>query len=153
MASYHFSFLISAPNVEWDAATEAFGEAGCGDAIFRLSGNAYELEFYREAPSLRVAVLSAIENVKSANVGVEILCMRKPLPKGAKKMRVPKRLYVLIVNGPMGRHLVDALGEVDDPATIAPWTSLAAADEEARECRGPETSVQMLTYELKEAVN
>ena len=74
---YNFSLLITEPTVDWDIASNAFYRAGCADAIFRVSvrasGNKYILEFDREAESLSAAVLSAIENVKSANVGAKVL--------------------------------------------------------------------------------
>jgi predicted DNA-binding transcriptional regulator AlpA len=73
MASYNFSLLISAPEVDWETASNAFYEAGCDDALFRASGGAYELEFDRDAASLKEAVLSAIRNVKSANTGARVL--------------------------------------------------------------------------------
>jgi hypothetical protein len=53
--------------------TDALFEAGCDDATLSIRrGRAY-LEFTREAPSLREAILSAIRDVSRANIGASVL--------------------------------------------------------------------------------
>lgn len=73
MPTYNFTLMISRPEVDEDTATDRLYEAGCDDALFSVSGGSYELEFDREAPCLKEAVLSAIRDVKSANTGSCVL--------------------------------------------------------------------------------
>ena len=52
---------------------DALFEAGCDDATPSLRFGRVYLTFTREAPSLREAILSAIRDVKRANIGASVL--------------------------------------------------------------------------------
>ena len=73
MDTHNFSLLITAPTVDEETAADRLYENGCDDALFSVSGGVYEVEFDREAPSLRQAVLSAISNVNGAGIGSRVV--------------------------------------------------------------------------------
>jgi hypothetical protein len=52
---------------------DALFEAGCDDATPSLQYGKVNLAFTRTAPSLKDAILSAIENVRSAGIGADVL--------------------------------------------------------------------------------
>jgi len=52
---------------------DAFFEAGCDDATLSMRCGRPFLTFTRTAPSLKDAILSAIRDVKKANIGAEVL--------------------------------------------------------------------------------
>ena len=68
--TYEFDLLISA-NELTDELGEAVFEAGCDDATPWSDGGVVGLSFDREAGTFLDAVVSAIENVRSADIGVE----------------------------------------------------------------------------------
>ena len=73
MPTYNFSLLISRPTVDEDTAADKLYGGGCDDALFTVSGGVYEVEFDREAPSLKEAVQSAIQAIKQSGIGSHVL--------------------------------------------------------------------------------
>jgi hypothetical protein len=51
---------------------DALFEAGCDDSHVSLSENVLRIAFDRDAPSFRIALLSAIADVERAGVGLEL---------------------------------------------------------------------------------
>lgn len=70
-----FSFrLVFSDATEIDRELEdALFEAGCDDALLGLCEGVLFLIFDREAPSYRVALISAIMDVERAGVGLELV--------------------------------------------------------------------------------
>ena len=73
MRTYNFCLLISPPTVDEETAADRLYASGCGDAMFSVSGGIYEVEFDREAATLKDAVTSAMRDVKVANIGARVL--------------------------------------------------------------------------------
>jgi hypothetical protein len=67
-----FTLILEGVEVTDDVA-DALYEAGCDDALFGSSDGVVFLDFNREAPSLREAVLSAIADVEKAGVGAKVI--------------------------------------------------------------------------------
>ena len=70
---YHFVLVLSGISSLNDKIEDALFEAGCDDALLILRDNVPYLEFDRLATNLEEAIYSAIQNVKSANLGVTVL--------------------------------------------------------------------------------
>lgn len=51
---------------------DALFEAGCDDSLVSLRDGALRIAFDREAPSFRIALLSAIADVKRSGFGLEL---------------------------------------------------------------------------------
>jgi hypothetical protein len=73
MPTYNFTLLISPPTVDEETTADKLYGGGCDDALFSVSGCLYEVEFDREAASLKDAVLSAIRDVKQTGIGSQVL--------------------------------------------------------------------------------
>lgn len=73
MSSYSFSLVITPPNVDEEVVVNKLFEGGCDDGTFSVSGGLYEIEFDREAESLRDAVTSAISDVNKAGIGSRVV--------------------------------------------------------------------------------
>ena len=73
MDTYNFSLVITRPVVDEETAADALYGGRCDDALFCVSGGVYEVEFDREAPTFREAVLSAISDVNGAGIGSRVV--------------------------------------------------------------------------------
>ncbi len=76
MNGYEFTLTFSLPEAEGDPEQylDALYEAGCDDALVGTGQkDSIALDFVREAESATVAVESAIENVKTAIPGAELI--------------------------------------------------------------------------------
>ena len=76
MSEYQFTLTFSLPNCEENAEQflDALYEAGCDDALVGTGqSGSIALEFVREADSATAAINSAIQNVKAAIPGAELL--------------------------------------------------------------------------------
>lgn len=73
MSTHNFTLILSAPSVDDETAADALYGKGCDDGSFAVSGGVYEIEFDREAPSLRKAITSAIRDVHAAGIGSRVL--------------------------------------------------------------------------------
>ena len=126
-----------------DEQLDALFEAGCGDAAFSLERDGTVLGFFdREAETQEDAVLSAIYDVESADIGARVLRVTKDddwltASEIAKRVGRTRQSIGLLVRGdrgsggfpaPVARHGspnplwswadVEAWFEVYDPATI-----------------------------------
>jgi len=70
---YHFVLVLSGISSLNDKIEDALFEAGCDDALLIFRDNVPYLEFDRLATNLDEAIYSAIQNVKSANIGATVL--------------------------------------------------------------------------------
>lgn len=70
---YDFALIVGGVPDLTDAVADALFEAGCDDATITVRHGRLYMEFGRVAPSLKDAILSAIQNVQRAKVGAEIL--------------------------------------------------------------------------------
>ena len=130
MRTYNFSLLISQPTVDEEAAADKLYGGGCDDALFSVSGGVYEVEFDREAASLKDAVLSAIRDVKNAEIGAHVmrvvpddLVSANAIAERSGKTRQAVRLWILGERGqgfPAPRAMVGK-SPVWSWATIAEW--------------------------------
>ncbi|WP_202305110.1 helix-turn-helix transcriptional regulator [Dryocola clanedunensis] len=72
MEFYNFTLTVSGINLDTEGHEDALFEAGCGDAMIGYYGKAIYLEFDREAPSLQVAIATAIRDIESAGMGARV---------------------------------------------------------------------------------
>jgi hypothetical protein len=69
---YEFTLILSGVPELTREVLDAFYEAGCDDALIGMRDGVAYAEFCREADSFRGAVLSAIRDVESADVGAKV---------------------------------------------------------------------------------
>ncbi|MEE8368962.1 MAG: DNA-binding protein [Thermoanaerobaculia bacterium] len=72
MTTHQFTLIVEGPDLQTDASADALYDEGCDDALVgRLDGVQF-LDFDREAPTLREAVLSAVDDAERVE-GVEVV--------------------------------------------------------------------------------
>lgn len=71
--TYSFTLYLRGPDVLTDENMDALYEAGCGDAAFGERDGAQYAAFDRDAKTFRTALKSAIKDLKSAIVGLEVV--------------------------------------------------------------------------------
>lgn len=69
---YQFTLSLKNVNEQTEHLEDSLYEAGCDDALINYRDGAVYLEFDREASSLEEAVISAIMNVKSAAIDIDV---------------------------------------------------------------------------------
>lgn len=102
---YSFVLVLDGPEEPGPEAQDALYEAGCDDAILVRQNGATLLDFDREAPSLREAVVSAIRDVERAGfhvVRVELgdLVSASEIAQRLHRSRECIRLYARGDRGP-----------------------------------------------------
>lgn len=73
MKTHRFTLILSGVSELTPELADAVCEATKGDIEFNMRNGVAFLEFGRAAPSLREAILSAIRDVESANIGVRVV--------------------------------------------------------------------------------
>jgi hypothetical protein len=70
---HDFALIIAGVPEFTERVENALFEAGCDDATFSIQYGQLHAEFSREAESLKEAILSAIADVRKADIGAEVL--------------------------------------------------------------------------------
>jgi hypothetical protein len=70
---YDFALVLTGITDLTPEAENALFEAGCDDATLSVRFGRVFVTFSRTASSLKAAILSAIRDVKTANVGADVL--------------------------------------------------------------------------------
>lgn len=73
LKEYNFTLVMSGIHEETQGLEDALFDAGCDDALLYFKNGVTYLEFDRESGSLEGAVLSAIHDVESTNIGAEVI--------------------------------------------------------------------------------
>ena len=69
---HDFALILSGIGELNEKVEDALFEAGCSDATLSIQYGYIYMEFSRLAPSLKAAVLSAIRDVRTADIGAEV---------------------------------------------------------------------------------
>jgi hypothetical protein len=69
-ATHEFTLILSGVSESTEEMANALFEAGCDDALFGSRDGVVFLDFGRDAPSFRDAVLSALRDVRAAGYAV-----------------------------------------------------------------------------------
>jgi hypothetical protein len=103
---HEFTLILTGVDGRDDEVYDALFEAGCDDAVFSYRQSMYRLNFGREAPSLRDAIISAIKDVHKNTLGVGVrrvdscnLVMQSEI---ARKLGISRSMVSLHVAGKRG---------------------------------------------------
>ncbi|MCI0461189.1 MAG: hypothetical protein L0Z62_29935 [Gemmataceae bacterium] len=106
---HDFTLVLTGITELTPEAEDALFEAGCDDATISVRSGRVFVTFSRTAPSLKEAVLSAIRDVRKANIGADVLrvdlCNLVTQADIARKIGRSRQLvhqYVTGVRGPGG---------------------------------------------------
>ncbi|WP_145590048.1 DNA-binding protein [Yersinia aleksiciae] len=75
MQFYHFSLMLAGVTAETAGLKDSLFSHGCDDALICFYGKSVYLEFDRQSGSISHAVLSAINNIESANLGATVIAV------------------------------------------------------------------------------
>jgi len=70
---FDFALILSGPTDITSEVEDGLFEAGCDDATLSLQYGVLYLEFSRSAVCLKAAILSAIEDVRKAGIGADVV--------------------------------------------------------------------------------
>lgn len=70
---FDFALILSGPTDLTSEVEDGLFEAGCDDATLSLQYGVLYLEFSRSADSLKEAILSAIQDVRKAGIGADVV--------------------------------------------------------------------------------
>ncbi|MCL2640127.1 MAG: hypothetical protein FWD53_04720 [Phycisphaerales bacterium] len=103
---YDFALIIGGVKELTDEITDALFEAGCDDATASIQYGQLYLEFSRAATSLEKAILSAIRDVRKADIGAEVLrvdeCNLVTPSEIARRIGRSRQLVFQYINGQRG---------------------------------------------------
>lgn len=103
---YDFSLVLTGANELTTEVEDAIFEAGCDDATLSVAYGRLWMEFSRTAPSLKDAILSAIRDVRKANIGADVLqideCNLVTQSEIARRIGRTRQLVHQFINGQRG---------------------------------------------------
>ena len=103
---FDFALIIGGINELTPAVEDSLFEAGCDDATLSVRYGLIYAEFTRAAESLKDAILTAIRDVRQANVGAEVLrvdeCNLVTPSEIARRINRTRQLVFQYINGQRG---------------------------------------------------
>lgn len=103
---YDFALIADGVNDLTPAVEDALFEAGCDDATVSLQYGRLYIEFSRSATSLKDAILSAIHDVRKADIGAKVLrvddCDLVTPSEIARRIGRSRQLVFQYINGQRG---------------------------------------------------
>jgi transcriptional regulator with XRE-family HTH domain len=142
---YDFVLVLSGiPEITGDVEDALF-EAGCDDATLGTRGGTVYLSFTREAPSFISAVTSAIQDVRKAGIGADVLrideCSLVTQADIARKLGVSRQMVHQYLTGERGPgDFPSPICHITEKAPLWYWCEVAVwlsknglIDEEQRE--------------------
>lgn len=101
--SHHFVLVLSGVTDETPKLEDALFESGCSDALIHYRNGTTYLEFDRTADNLEEAIISAIQNVESANIGAKVSSVGPDhfvnMSDIAKRSHLTRQSIFLIIKG------------------------------------------------------
>jgi transcriptional regulator with XRE-family HTH domain len=105
-AEHDFALVIDGVDDLSETVMDALFEAGCDDATFTIRHGRLYGEFSRSARSLKDAILSAIKDVRQANVGAVVLrvdnCELVTQAEIARRIGRSRQMILQYINGNRG---------------------------------------------------
>ena len=78
---HEFTLILDGISELAPSVVDALFEAGCDDATVSKQNGLVSMDFDRVAPTMADAIVSAIQDVKKANVGAEVLRVEQGQPR------------------------------------------------------------------------
>jgi hypothetical protein len=109
LAEYDFALVLSHVDDATTKGADALYAAGCDDATVSVRSGRVYVTFSRKAASMKDAILSAIKNVRSANIGADVLRIdecnlvtQAEIARKSGRSRQVINQYILGLRGPGG---------------------------------------------------
>ncbi len=72
-ADHDFTLILDGISELNREVVDALFEAGCDDGTLSRSAGIVSMDFTRSAPSMKAAIVSAIQDVRKANIGARVV--------------------------------------------------------------------------------
>lgn len=129
-SEHDFTLVLTGITELTDKVQDALFEAGCDDATLSARSGRCFLTFSRIAPSMKDAILSAIDNVRKAGIGADVLrvdyCNLVTQSDIARKIGKSRQLihqYIVGLRGPGG--FPPPACEITDGGELWLWCEVA----------------------------
>lgn len=130
-SEHDFTLVLTGIDELTQKVLDAFFEAGCDDATFASRCGRIVATFSRSAPSLKDAILSAIQCIRKADVGADVLrvdhCSLITQADIARKIGRSRQLvhqYMTGTRGPGG--FPPPVSEISDGTWLWSWSEVAS---------------------------
>lgn len=127
---HEFGLVLSGISGLTPEIFDALFEAGCDDATPSIRSGRVFLKFARQAPSLKDAILSAIRDVRKANIGSHVmrvdetdLVTQADIARRIDRSRQLVNQYISAERGPGG--FPPPAGELNDKRPLWSWYEVA----------------------------
>ena len=130
LTEYDFALVLSHIDDATTTGADALFAAGCDDATVSVRSGRVYVTFSRKAASMKDAILSAIQDVRKANIGAEVLriddCNLVTQAEIARKIGRSRQLvnqYYMGIRGPGG--FPPPVCHIDDDSPLWYWCEVA----------------------------
>lgn len=127
---YEFTLVLTGIEELSEVVVDALYEAGCDDATLAARCGRIVVTFSRKALSLKDAIISAIQSVRKANIGADVLrvdsCNLVTQADIARRIGRTRQLvhqYIMGKRGPGG--FPPPVAEIADGTWVWPWSEVA----------------------------
>lgn len=129
MKSHEFSLVLKSVHEETASLEDSIFECGCDDALIHFRNGGVYLEFNREAVTLEEAVISAIKNVKSASLIIEVASVSPANwvseAEIAKRANVSRQLVSLWIKGQRRKYFPSPAIKISEKSFLWDWSQVA----------------------------
>lgn len=126
-----YSFTLVLKNVDEDTLNleDSLYEAGCDDAIVNYRNGAVYLEFDRDSTSIEEAVMTAIKDIRSASIEIEVASVSPSNfvteSEMAKRLGVSRQTVSLWIKGKRRREFPHPIMGLSEKSPLWDWSAVA----------------------------
>lgn len=128
MTAFEFTLALKNANEKTLHLEDSLYESGCDDALIQFRNGAVYLEFSREASSLEEAVISAIKDVRSASVDMDVASVQPgnlvTESEMAKRLNVSRQVVSLWIKGERRKHFPPPLMRISEKSWLWDWSQV-----------------------------
>lgn len=128
MKPYEFTLALKNVNEETLHLEDSLYESGCDDALIHFRNGAVYLEFCREASTLDEAVISAIQDVRSASIDMDVVSVQ-PVnlvteSEMAKRLSVSRQVVSLWIKGERRKRFPHPVMKISEKSSLWNWSQV-----------------------------
>ncbi len=127
---YQFTLILDGVDEKTPGLEDALFEAGCDDALINYKNGAVYLDFDREDEDLERAIISAIKNIESANIGATIVSVAPEhlvsLSDIAGRVSMTRQAVSLLIQGARGKgDFPKPILKISNKSPLWRWSAVA----------------------------
>jgi len=128
--SYQFTLILDGVDEKTPGLEDALFEAGCDDGLINYKNGAVYLDFDREDENLERAIISAIKDIESANIGARIVSVAPEhlvsLSDIAGRVSMTRQAVSLLIQGARGKgDFPKPILKISNKSPLWRWSSVA----------------------------